>query len=99
MPALTESFLAKDFDYGEYLSIMLGQSVEHQLKMNLLTMVNCAPLLICLFLFIAQEPTVYYNEMLDISVSSTAIMNTVLLICIAITLALYGWVKFEIDSI
>ena len=67
--------------------------------MNLLTMVNCAPLLIFLFLFIAQEPTVYYNEMLDISVSSTAIMNTVLLMCIAVTLALYGWVKFEIDSI
>ena len=62
-------------------------------------MVNCAPLLVCLFLFIAQEPTVYYNEMLDISVSSTAIMNTVLLICIAIVLALYGWVKFELDAI
>ena len=67
--------------------------------MNFTTMVNCAPLLVCLFLFIAQEPTVYYNEMLDISVSSTAIMNTVLLICIAIVLALYGWVKFELDAI
>ena len=41
----------------------------------------------------------YYNEMLDISVSSSAIMNMVLLICIATTLGLYGWVKFEVDSI
>ncbi len=78
LPALTESFLAKDFDYAEYLGRSLCATLSEHLKTHFVTMLTTIPLLIIFFLFLGKEPTVFYLEYLDMNINSSVVMNGLL---------------------
>lgn len=55
LPAVTESFLAKDFDFAEYLSISLSDTIDEHLKTNFISMISCLPLLVVFFMVMSTE--------------------------------------------
>ena len=54
LPALTESFLSKDFDYAEYLSTSYGSAIDEHFKTHFINMISCLPLLVLFFLSMAS---------------------------------------------
>ena len=80
LPALTESFLAKDFDFAEYLSTCLGSTIDEHFKAHFISLIGCLPLLILFFLSMATETRVYPIEQLDIEISSSLIFSSLSLV-------------------
>ena len=99
LPALTESFLAKDFDFGEYLAISLSKATEEHLRTHYITMINCLPLLCIFFIAITLEPTVYASELFDVSISSVAVMNTLLVVCFMCNVGVFGYLRWDLGLI
>jgi hypothetical protein len=97
LPALTESFLSKDFDFAEYLARAHGKALDEHLKTHFMTMLSCLPIVILFFLFIATEPTMIYLDTFEIEISSTFIMNTVLLIFFTAVLSVFWFVRRDLE--
>lgn len=57
LPALTESFLAKDFDFAEYLVLAYARAINEHFQTHFVTMLGCLPLVVLAVLFIAATPT------------------------------------------
>ena len=80
LPALTESFLAKDFDFAEYLSTCLGTTIDEHFKTHFISLIGCLPLLVLFFLSMATETRVFPIEQLDIEISSNLIFSSLSLV-------------------
>jgi len=99
LPTLTESFLAKDFDFGEYLALILSKAVNEHLKIHFVTMLSALPLLVAFFLFLSTESSAFYIESLDVTLESTFVMHVVLLCAFLLTIGMFFLARFELDSI
>jgi hypothetical protein len=99
LPTLTESFLAKDFDFGEYLALSLGNAINEHLKMHFLALLTALPLLALSFVFLASEAHSFYFETLDLSVDASYVNNGVLFLAFAVTLSVYMMVRVELGQI
>lgn len=99
LPALTESFLARDFDYAEYLSISLGNAIDEHLKTHFISMLSCLPLLVIFYLSMATEPRSIPIEQLDIEISSTMICNTLCVIAFMSIFGVYSYLYYDLNSI
>jgi hypothetical protein len=95
LPTLTESFLAKDFDFGEYLALSLGNAINEHLKMHFMSLLGALPLLVTAFIFLASENQAYYFETLDTTIDASYINNSVLLGAFTVTLTMYMLVRVE----
>ena len=62
-----------------------------------MTMLSCLPIVILFFLFIATEPTMIYLDTFEIEISSTFIMNTVLLIFFTAVLSVFWFVRRDLE--
>ena len=93
---MTESFLSKDFDFAEYLSLSHGQAVDEHFKTHFLTMISCLPLIVAFILFIATEPMsfIFYAE---IEISSTYVMHGILLAAFISIFAVFWYVKRDLE--
>ena len=99
LPALTESFLAKDFDYAEYLGRALSATMTEHLKTHFVTMLSTIPLLILFFLFLGKEPTVFYVESLDFNIHSGYVMNGLMLMTFLSTFSVFSFIRWDINCI
>lgn len=99
LPALTESFLAKDFDYAEYLGRALSATMTEHLKTHFVTMLSTIPLLILFFLFLGKEPTVFYVESLDFNIHSGYVMNGLMLMTFMGTFSVFSFIRWDINCI
>lgn len=91
LPAMTESFLSKDFDFAEYLAQCHGQALDEHLKTHFVTMISCLPLVVLFFLYIATEP-VSYMFYAEIEIYSTFVMNAILLAAFATLFTVFWYV-------
>lgn len=55
LPTLTESFLAKDFDFAEYLTIQLGKAISEHFNIHFATLLSALPFLAACFLYVGSE--------------------------------------------
>ena len=100
LPALTESFLAKDFDFGEYLARMLALNIlTEQLRTNFLTMLSCLAILVPFFFLLAADAFTWELEFIDLTISSSFIMNTLLFSSFILALALFIFVAWDLMHI
>jgi hypothetical protein len=99
LPALTESFLAKDFDYADYLGRSLSGTLSEHLKTHFVTLLTTIPLLTIFFLFLGKEPQVFYLEYLDMNIHSGVVMNGLLLVVFVATFGVFSFVRWDINAI
>lgn len=99
LPALTESFLAKDFDYAEYLSTCLGTAIDEHFKTHFISMISCLPLLVFFFLSMATESGVVPIEPLDIEIGTNAIYNSLFLVAFAGIFGVFFYTYYDLGLI
>lgn len=99
LPTLTESFLAKDFDFGEYLALSLGNAINEHLKMHFLALLTALPLLAVSFVFLASESHAFYFETLDMNVDASYVDNSVLFAAFMVTITVYMFLRVELRQI
>lgn len=99
LPALTESFLAKDFDFGEYLSASLGRSIDEHFKTHFVSMISCLPLLVLFFLSMATETRALQIERFDIEISSTFIYNALTLTSFGCIFGAFSYLHVDLGHI
>ena len=99
LPALTECFLARDFNFAEYLAIKMSRTVNEHLKTHFVTMINCLPILIFFFLYTTMEPSEFYFEALDVPIQSTVLMNALHLVSLVGILSAFWYLQSDLDNI
>jgi len=99
LPTLTESFLAKDFDFAEYLAIQLGNAINEHFNMHFATLLCALPLLGACFLYVGSESQALYLAILDVSIDPAYIASAVLLGTYLVTLGFYFLVRVDLRHI
>ena len=77
----------------------MSRTVNEHLKTHFVTMINCLPILIFFFLYIAMEPSEFYFEALDVPIQSTVLMNALLLISLIGILSAFWYLQSDLDNI
>lgn len=67
LPTLTESFLAKDFDFGEYTAIKLGNTIEEHFKLHFVTLIFTLPLLAACFYLVGSNGQLHVSTVIQLS--------------------------------
>ena len=99
LPMLTESFLAKDFDYAEYMTIQLGKTLNEHFNIAPATLLTALPILGAGLLYVSAENTALYLSALEISIDASYISNTILFGAFILTICLYYSVRHDLSLV
>ena len=108
MGRLTESTLAKDFNFGEYLAFKHAKVVREHFETRFLTMLNCLPLLMIFIISISMEATEWnvldYPWLADkldypLVISSDFFMNVPILVAFALSVSAFWYINSDLDRI
>ena len=99
LPSLTESFLAKDFDFGEYLGRIQARAINDHFNTHFVTLLNTIPLLVLFILVLSAEPFSWYCEAIDVTITTSFIANMLLLSSFIITFALFQYVHWDLEQV
>ena len=92
--------MAKDFDFGEYLARMLSVNIlSEQLRTNFLTMLGSLIILVPFFVLLATDAFTWELEIVDLTITSSFIMNAVLFSSFIVALALFIFVAWDLMHI
>lgn len=87
LPMLTESFLAKDFDFSEYLAIKLGNAINDHFKVHFVTLICVLPLLTACFFYVGSASA---------ATNDLVISNAIMIGIFALSITLFYLVKFDL---
>jgi len=99
LPTLKESFLAKDFDFGDYLARTLGQAITKHLKIHFITLLSALPLLTVFFLLLGSESFQFYLDSINFNIESTAVMQGVMMTVFFAALSMFFYVRYDLHYI
>ena len=92
LPAITESFLAKDFNYAEYLAMKLSQASQQIIKNNFLSLLIGLPIIAITVLFTASKSFEVHIWYTDLVFKSCYLMNFALFFSIIRTVVLFWYI-------
>ena len=102
LPTLTESILAKDFDFGEYLAIQLGKVLKAQFDIHFVTLLCSIPVLTTCFYFVGSNDgssTVVDLETSNMSEDAYYISNAIMAAIFVLSVTMVFFIEYELAQI